>query len=360
MMAGPGSGLSTQLCMIDEATYGVAPALTGALFYEFTSEQLKSKKTTVQGIGLHPQALHGRAARRVLTNWEAAGPIAMDLPDRQLNKLLFRMFGSYGQAKATLTQDASTGAYSAVHAPGDLGGHSFVIQKGVPAVDNAAVEPFTYVGCKIADWEISVQTGEIAKLALTIDARNELAGGGNADPLNGSVPGLLAFTSVPGGVFHFAEAALYTGGTPSTSTGVTSVSGATLAGNIKSANVKYTIPYDSTRFFLGGAGFKSEQIQNALRTIGGQFVVEWLSSEAMYNTYAADTATTLELRFTGAIIGSGADHSMLSILVPNIHLDGDAPEVPGPAVITQTVPFTGLDDGTNNPIQATYWTLDTV
>ena len=30
----------------------------------------------------------------------------------------------------------------------------------------------------------------------------------------------------------------------------------------------------------------------------------------------------------------------------------------GKPVVTQTIPLTGLDDGTNNVIQATYWTLD--
>jgi hypothetical protein len=353
-----GSGIAAQWCAVDETTYGVAPLLSTAAFFEAKSDTLKGKKITAQGIGLHSGALYPRAARRVIAGWDATGALPLELPDRGLNKWLYRMFGSFGQTNAALTQDLTTGAYKGIHYPGDLGGHSFTLQKGVPSVDGT-VEPFTYTGCKIADWEIAVQKDQIADLTLTVDARNELAGAGNSDPLNGSVPSLQAFSSPPGGVFHFAEAAIYTGGTPSTTSNVTSVSGATLAGNILSANIKHTVPLDVTRYFLGKAGFKDEPIQNGLREITGQFVIEWLSSEAMYGTYLSDAATTLELRFTGAVIGTGSDHSMLSILVPDIKLDGDPPAVAGPHVVTQTVPFHGLDNSADNVIQATYWTLDT-
>jgi hypothetical protein len=49
---------------------------------------------------------------------------------------------------------------------------------------------------------------------------------------------------------------------------------------------------------------------------------------------------------------------MLSLLCSLGKLDGESPQVPGPATLVQTIPFDVLDDGTNNIIQATYWTLD--
>jgi hypothetical protein len=353
------SGLASQLCMIDESVYGEAPTLTGALFYDFLNESLELKKTATQGMGIHAGKLHSRAARRVVTRWDAGGQISLELPAQSMNKLLYRMFGSWGQAKAVLTQDGSYGSYSAVHAPGPNEGHSFCIQKGVPAVDGTT-EPLTYVGCKITEWEVSVQKGEIAKLNLTVDSRNELGGTMNSDPLNASLPSLLTYSGQPGSVFNFLQASVYTGGTASTTSGVTSVSGSTLAGNVRTANVKYTLPYDIERFFLGNGGFKAEQLQNAVRQISGQFEIEWLSSEAMYDAFAADTATTLQLQFVGPVIGTGTDHSTFTILIPNIHLDAASPKVGGPEVVVQTVPFTGLDDDTNNPIQVTYWTIDSV
>src|SRR5580765_3522800 len=96
-----GSGIASQLVYQDEVTYGVAPSLASAIPLEFKSETLELKKTTVQGQGLHGGGLYDRAGRRVLTNYDAGGGISLDLQTRRLNKLLFAMLGSYGQANAT-------------------------------------------------------------------------------------------------------------------------------------------------------------------------------------------------------------------------------------------------------------------
>lgn len=355
------SGLGAQIVMAPETTYGtVSSALaTSAQPYEFNSETLALKKTVVQGKGLHSGGLHNRSSRRVLTYYSAAGNVNMDLPTRYLNQLLWQMFGSKNQAAATLTEDGTTGAYSATHAPGSLVGTSMTIQKGVPSVDGTAGSPFTYVGCKMTDWTIAVATGAIATLQTTWDSRNELGGTGNGDPVNTSVPALAEWTeSSDNSIFHFREATLFTGGTVSTTAGITTVTGQVAAGNVKSAEIKYAFHLDTGRYFLGSKGFKAEQVENNFRDITGQFVVEWLNSEAMYDAFATDTPTSLQLSFVGDPIGTGADTSELTILIPKVYLEGETPKVGGPAVVSQTVPFTGLDDQDDNPIQATYWTLD--
>lgn len=358
----PRSGIASQLTSpVAESTYGVAPTLTGAKFSAFKSETLKLTKVPVQGEGILAGKLYPQAVRRVVPEWTAGGGIVMDLPLRGLQQWLFPMFGSYGQTASALTQNGTTGSYTAVHAAGGLEGNSFALQKGVPTADNGTIEPVTYVGCKITDWELAVAKSSIAQLTLTVDARNELAGTMNGDPLNGSLPGLVTYAApAAGSVFHFAQASLFTGGTCSTASGVTTVASPVLAGNVRSASIKHAVPLDTTdRYFMGNAGFKAEQYQNGLRQITGQIVVEWLSSEALYNAYAADTLTTLQLQFVGAITGtSGTNHATLTILIPDIALEGDSPQTPGLDVVVQTIPFTGLDDGTNNVIQATYITAD--
>jgi Phage tail tube protein len=356
----PGSGILSQFYgPLAESTYGVAPSLTGAHFYAIKGgESLKSEKVTAQGEGLFSGALHPQAGRRVLTGWNCGGSIPMELPTRNLQQWLLPMFGSYGQTLATLTEDASTGAYKSVHAPGPLQTHSFVVQKGVPSVDGT-VEPFTYVGCKISEWELSVAKNEIAQLNLTILARNELAGAGNSDPLNGSVPSLVSYSAPIGSVFHWAQAALYTGGTCSTTSGLTTVSAPVKTANVRNVSIKYTVPLDADRYEMGGQGFRAEPIDNGLRSIAVTFEIEWLSSEAMYNAYTADTPTALELTLIGPVIGSGSDASTLAILIPEMFFDGAPPTIEGPQVVTQKIEMAGLDDATNNVIQATYWTLDT-
>ena len=430
-----GSGLASQIVVKDEATFGVAPALTSGInSYEFKSDTLELKKTTVEGEGLAPGRVYRRAKRRVLTNYDLNGDLVMELPTRNFGWWLRHMIGDFTE---TPTQVGVSGIYQTVFQPvSTLKGHSFCMQKGVPAADNAAVEPFTYVGCKVTGWEIGVATGAIGSFTLHIDGRNELAGTGNGDPLNGAVPSLATWAGPTSGlgmsVFHFRQAQLFTGGTPTLSGGgtitppavpasgtpqtnttgqniwvtttggtvtavtvtgpgappaltgngsillppacsitltysaaptwtwkqaIVSLAGETAAGNIKDVTVTATQNFDTNRIFVGTQGFKAEQIENAYRALAGSFTIEWLSSEAMYNAFAADTTTSLQLTFTGATVSTS--NYLLDIIIPNIKLEGESPKVPGPSVITQQVPFTGYDDETTVPIQVTYQSEDT-
>lgn len=358
------SGIGAQLVMIPETAYGVAPPLSGSglMPLEFDTESLELKKVIVQGKGLRAGGVYNRASRRKLTNYEALGGLTMDLPTRYLNQLLIQMLGSKGQAAATLTQMGATGVYKATHAPGSLAGTSMCIQKGVPSVDGGAPNPFTYVGMKCSEWEISVATGAIAKLRTTWTGRNELGGSGNGDPLNGSVPALASFTPVnTTDVFHFREASVILGGTPSTTTGITSIAGGTTAGNIRTANVKQAFKFDTNRYFLGGNGFKGEPIENDYRMISGSFDIEWLNAETMYAAFAQDTATALQLTFTGSVIGtSGTNTQLLQVVIPNLFIETEAPKINGPGIVIQKCAYTALDDGVNNAIQISYQTTDTV
>lgn len=399
-----GSGISSQIMYLPEAedgvgTWGVFPGAGGAWRpLEFKSETLALKKTIVQGQGLHAGGLFDRLSRRVLTNYDAGGGITFDMPNRNLNALLRNMTGSPNSSvtgiqsasqyipaqltpAGTKTTGTGSGAYISYHSPGSTGGISLCIQKGVPSADvpgSTVVEPFTYVGCKFSDWEISVETGAIVQCSLTIDARNELGGAGNSDPLNTAIPALIAFTESavqgtattagftdPLSVFHFRQGTISYGGTPSLSTvgGVTNVLGmtgaTTPAANIKSASFKETKSLDSSRYFIGSNGFKAEQIENGFRALSGSFVAEFLSAESYYNAFAADSTTALQLTFVGGTAGtSGLNADTLSILFPNIKLNGESPMISGPGVITENVTFTGLDDNATAPYQWTYISSD--
>lgn len=356
-----GSGLAAQLVAKDEGTYGVAADLSSGIdCFEFQNETLELKKTAVDSNALAAGHVYKRTKRRVLTNYDVNGAVNMDLPTRNLGFFLRYMIGDFTHA---VTEISTTGVYKTIfQAVDNQVSHSFTLQKGVPATD-ATVEPFTYVGCKIASWEISCSVGAIAALVLNIDARNELAGSGNSDPLNVSVPTLATWAPVTTGlgmsVFHFREATLYTGGTPAINTGVVSLTSPDTASNVKDVTIQHAFNLDTNRVFLGSSGFKSEPIESDYRAITGSFTAEFLSSEALYDAYAADTTTSLELTFVGPIGGtSGANTEKLDILIPNIKLEGESPKVGGPAVVTQQINFTGYDDETTTPIQITYQSED--
>lgn len=371
------SGLGTQIVAQDESTFGVAPSLSGARSYEIKSETLELKKTTVQGEGLAAGRVYDRSKRRVLTNYDVTGAITLDLPTRQLAFWLSYMLGSWGQSLATPTLIGSSGVYQSIHQglggqqlTGGMLGHSFSVQKGVATADNGTVEPITEVGCKLSDWEIKCAVGQIAEMTLTLDGRNELAGpfpnGGasaSGDPLNASTPALATFGVPTSGLgeslFHFREATLFTGFSYTYSGGSIArcTNNSFAAAEIKDIDIKHSVKYDNSRFFLGSAGFKAEQIENGFRSMTGTFTAEWQSSLAWYNAFAADTPTSLELTFVGPTVSTS--QYLLDIIIPNIRLDGESPKVPGPAVVTQSVAFTGLDDESTCPIQIIYQSEDT-
>lgn len=357
-MTGIPSGLGAQWCFVDEGTYGVSPSLSTAKFYAVDSDTMKLAKVTKDGTGLFQGSLAPRAARHVPLEYSATGQVVLDLPERNMQQHLFRMFGSYGQTASALTQDGATGAYSSTHALGALAGHTFTMQAGRPAVDGTVV-PFTYVGCKFSDWELNATLGEIVKLSLTIEGRNEIALSWK-DPLNGSVPSLQAYTApTAGSVFRWVGGSVLYGGTASTTSGVTSISAPTTAANITGPlTLKVTRPLDLNRYAPDVAPFRNEPLDNGLVQITGSFGVEWLSAGTYLAAHQNDTATAIQLKFTTVPIGSGSDVATFSLMVPNIRLTDAPVGVPGPQVLTQTIPWVGLDDGANNILQATYWTLD--
>lgn len=372
-----GSGLATQVMATSESTYGVAPSLASARCYEIKSETLELKKNTVQGQGLAAGRLYDRTKRRIVTSWDVTGNVVLDVPIRQLGFWLQYVVGSFNQTLAVPTSLGS-GAYQYVfqgvggsQTLGGLLGQSFTLQEGIPTI-SGAVEPFTYVGCKVTDFELKAAYGSIAEMTLGIDARNELAASGQygaasaaADPLNGSVPALQAWNGPPTGgqgeqVFHFREATIYTGYTYTYASHMIQPcsNSSYAAGNIKDIDLKHVVKLENNRYFAGNQGFKAEQIENGFRGINGTFTIEWLSSEAMYQSFQSDTTTSLECSFVGPTIG-GSYTYLLDVIIPNIKLEGESPKVPGPAVVTQAVPFTGLDDESTCPIQFIYQTEDT-
>lgn len=372
-MTAVGSGLSAQLIYGDEqansGSYGVAQDLTYTEYgwpLEIKSETLELKKTTVQGAGLHAGGRYGRTARRVLTNYSVSGGIVLDLPTRYIGGLLRHMVGSFGYTAVGPTELSTTGVYKSVHWPKSpyLQGHSLTIQKGVPTTDGT-VEPFTYTGVKLSDWEISVATGALCQLTLTCMGRNELAGASTqGDSLNESVPSLATFDTVPGAgldlsVFHFREATIFSGGTPTVTSNVVALTDADALGHVRSASVKQSVSLDSSRFYVGGDGFLDEPIENNLAAITGSMVVEWLSSEALYEAFQEDSTTSLQVTLTGPTAGtSGENTELLDIIIPNIKLEGESPKVSGPQVVTLSHTFTGLDDESTTPIQIIYQSED--
>lgn len=182
-----GSGISAQLGIATETTPGTPVAVTR--FVEFDSETMAMKKHTVQGAGLRGGSLVKRGIRRNVVAREAAGDIAFDVPTNGIGLFLQHMLGSFS---ATATSIGG-GMYQQIHNIGSLQGKAFTLQIVKPDTSGTlSADAFTYPGCKVSDWELSVQQQQQLKLKLTLDAIDE------ATPSNSFAPTTLSAAATAG------------------------------------------------------------------------------------------------------------------------------------------------------------------
>ena len=366
-----GAGLAASAGIVTETTNGT-PA-TPTHFLEFNSESMKGDKNTVQGRGLRAGGLYLRSSRRVVGSWGAKGGINFDAPYNGMGLWFEHMLGAFnpgttgGTNNPLVVQQASTAAYLQTYAPGSLAGKTFTMQVGKPD-STGTVRSFTYPGCKVTDWTLQAEINKFAVFGVNIDAWQELT----PDNPQGTTAGpALTSPSYTAGeqFFHFREATIYNGGTLATSGGITTLSAPTAAARVSKINLKCTNPLDTSRFFIAGtagtggsgvAGVKSEQLENNFRDLAGTLDVEFYSLSAYYDVYYGDTPAALELIFTGPTAIASTYFPTLSVLIPVIKYDtGASPVVAGPGILTESLPFTGLDDETDNQIQIQYMSTDT-
>lgn len=169
-----GSGLSATFGIATE-TVPLTPVVV-TRFAEFDSETMALKKGVVQGAGLRGGGIVRRAARRMAVSRMAQGGVNFDAMTNGFGLFLQHMLGSY----TTTPVSVGGGLFRQVHNTGPLAGKTFTTQIVKPDTTGVlAAQAFTYPGCKITDWELSVaQTGQV-KVKLTIDAIDE------ATPSNG-------------------------------------------------------------------------------------------------------------------------------------------------------------------------------
>ncbi len=240
------------------------------------------------------------SARRVLRLTKRGmnkveGSLSTELPNVDIATIFKHMFG------AVVTTGA--GPYVHTYTPGDLTGDSLTIQVGRPATDGT-VHPFTYAGCKVADWSIDCAIGEIAKLDLSIVGMSETTATGLASASYDS-------TWEP---FVFTEASLTVAGSP-----VATVKSVNLSGN----NAV------ETRHRLGSAN-GLQPLEIGLRDYSGSVVTDF-DSLTHYNLFVNGTESAMVLTFD-----NGTDDLVITC---NVQFTGETPEVGGFDLLEQSLPF---------------------
>lgn len=339
-----GSGLDAQLGFGQETTWGTA--VTADHFVEFDSESLKFDPTWLEPTGLRTGVYFKRAGRIVQSRRAVSGDFTVEAVSRGMGLLWKHALAS---AVTTPTQDATTGAYKQVHTPGGYVGKGLTIQVGRPQPSDGVVKPFTYSGCKITGWQFSLSDGAVPTLQLTVDGRDE------------ATATALASASYPAGtpptfLWDFSKATLKLGGTVTTASGLTSVSGGTaVATVVNEVTLSGSTPMANERYGIGNAGLKNEPLQNDIQTITGTLSAEFNKAE-LYDVYTAQTTKALQLTFTNGVnIGTSTDKWTLDFILPAVKLKAAAPAVGGPDVVSMSTDFEAYSDETNPVIQVLIW-----
>ncbi|WP_406168882.1 phage tail tube protein [Streptomyces sp. NBC_00996] len=329
-----GSGLDAQVMVGAEVTWGTG--VTPDHAYEFNDESLKSELTYLEPTGLRAGQKYKRADRVSISRESVSGDLTLEHATKGMGLLWKHALAS----SAVPTQLAATAAYEQIHVPGDFRGLGLTVQVGRPEPSTGTVRPFTYAGCKIGSWELSVSDNAIPTLKVTFDGREEDTATALAAPsyLTGSH------------VFSFADATLTLGGTVSTTAGKTTVSGATaIATVVTGVSVSGAAPMASDRFGIGNAGLKSEQLENDTPTITGSLSAEFNKAE-LYDVYRNNDTTAMVLLLTGVDIEAG-NLETLEVILPAVKFKSAAPNVGGPDIVQMSTDFEAYDDETNPPIQ---------
>lgn len=345
-----GGGLSYSLGVITESTVGTE-ATVNAWYEVLGDTDFTQTPTFLDSAGLKAGQAYKRVSRTQISRYDVAGTVSLEHYDRGFSAAAGRGMGwwwkhALGSAVTTATQIAASTAYQQVHTPGSKDGLSFTAQAGLPeAASPFTSRPFTYRGCKVSQWDFSCNDGQLAQLKLTVDGWRENTATSLVSPA-------YAGASYQPGIFSFADAATFTlGGTASTSGGVTSIAGGTTVTTVcKGITMTGQTPLAGDRYGLGNAGVKREQIHNGIPMITGALNGEFTSRTEIYDLFAANTTTAIQLDFAHGDAGSSNPYR-LSLILPAVKIKVADVKLNGADILQQDIQFEAFDDGSGtNPV----------
>lgn len=311
-------------------------------FLEFVNESIKLTIDRVESKALRSLSRFQRTDRWAPGKRQAVGGIEFEVQSKGFGMLIGQMVGSdpviTTPAGGTLTRDQT-------FVVGDDSNRSFTAQFGVPDTTGTAanVQPFTYKGCKVTDWEFDLSLDGIMNAKGTVDAQDEDTTIALAAPSYAS-----NFE-----VFYWTRAQVTLGGA-----------------NIDVRHFKLMGKqgYNTSRFFLrslttpSGPSLKKQPIANADADISGEIEIEF-TGLTEYLRYVNGTTAPITFLVEGSTIEAitgGPGNFGLQFTLPNCRFDGDGPDVKDQDIVPITLKFQALYDGTTQPLTIRYRSTDTV
>ena len=324
-------GLGSQFGMVDEATFGTPPTVTR--FLEFNNETMDHSIARLDSSGLRVGRRVQLASQWVSGEQNVTGDVEFEVQQQGMGLLLKHALGNVASSQPNVGSNPTVWEHK--FTVGQLDGKSFTCQIGAGDVGGVQ-RAFTYSGCKVAKWDLSIALNGLLLFKPTIDGVVE------------STAAALAAATYAAATFPLS----WVGAT------MTLPGGAT--GNVSKFDLSGDNGLSLSRWFLNGSGQgqKKEQLEEGLRKYTGSIDVEFTDLSA-YQLFTAGTVGQLTAFFEGKNI-SGQYNYALEVTLPAVRFDGKTPDVSGPSILTTTAPFVALDDGAGTGgVQIVYRTTDT-
>lgn len=321
------SGLASQFGLAAESTYGTGVTVTR--FIEFTKESMQQNIERIESKGLRASNRVLRSDRFVVGKKSVEGDLEAEVGSKGFGLLFKAALG----ASSISTPSGATNARLHRHTLADPYGQSYTLQVGRPDT-SGTVQPFTYSGCKISEFELKNGIDDFLMGTWKWDGQAETTATSLA---TASYATGVEYLSWIGGAVNIGGSAVAV---------VTDVS----------INVKTGIKTD--RYTIASTRTKKEQIISEMTEITGTVTCEF-DGLTNYNRFVNGTLAQVDVTWTGETAIEGSTYPYVKVTLPNCRFDGNTPNVEGPDILSIELPFKALYDGTNEAITLDYMTSDT-
>lgn len=315
-----GSGLATQFGIKTETTWGTP--VTVDQFTNINSESIKAEVGKIESPYLGNLVMGTSQVSTYVSG--AGGGINFPFFNKGMGTLLKHCFGSVVSAQVASTAEY-THTFTLDLAAGKFG-LGATVQVGRPDV-TGTVRPFTYEGGKVVAFTINMDAQGLLTLDTTWAFEDEETGTALASP------SYLTNRSM----FNWSGATLSWGGS---------------ATFVRNFSLTCEFAYDLDRRGLSQT-LRKEPIANGMVGITGSMEGEF-ASLAAYNDFVAGTQRELIFTAEGADIPTTSNPYKVAITLDAAELTGDTPNVGGPEILTQPMPFRALYDGSTAPVTLVY------
>lgn len=318
-----GSGLSSQIALKKETTYGTRVAPTE--FYEFESEGGVRNQKYLESRQLRAGRTFQSGSRRVLTTRDAGMTISGQVPNKNFGSIVDLGHGN----TVTPVQNGATTAYTQTHNWTGDPSKSATIQAAKPSVDGTA-RAFDYIGSMLTGFTLNQAVDDWLKFQATFDCQDELT---NQTLVTASYP-----TALEG--FHFQE---------HTMTINSVVQDGTTGVIAKGMSLDLSLPRNTERYGLRSTALKAKPIMNDYTPGTGSVTLEF-TDLVQYGLFTAGTKVPIIFDWTSPNFAGTAFPYKLTITIAQAQFTGTTPQVQGPDILQIDAPFSILDDGTNPPV----------